>query len=159
MWNNIKKVFDLIKITAQMLMNDIEPISLENEVNDNETLLVAMRQKAKREHIKLMANFWNSHEPLGVVKDSLLYKALVLYYYQKVGNFEYEAAKNIHGFLNNNSSEPKKKFGFFFHAKADIQHPALPVVVFATLLKHVGTIPDFLKFVNHQVGYKKDVAK
>ncbi|XIF19917.1 MAG: hypothetical protein AJITA_00627 [Acetilactobacillus jinshanensis] len=134
-------------------MNDIEPISLENEVNTNETLLHAMHRKAEQQHIKLMKGFWNSHEPLGVVKDSLLYKGLVLYYYHQVGNFQHEAEKRIHGFLNNNSPEPDKHFGFYFHAKADTQHSALPVVVFATLLKHVGTITDFMKFINQEVGF------
>lgn len=144
----------MIKITPEMLMNDIQPISLENKVNSNETLLEAMRKQAKAKHLKLIPEFWNSHEPLSVIKDSLLYQALILYYQKKVGNFNQAAKQNIHGFLNNNNNLPTKdkRYGFYFHAKADIQHPALPLVIFATLLKHVGTLPDFMKFVNEQVG-------
>lgn len=145
----------MIKITPKMLMNDVEPISLENKVNRNQTLLEAMRQLAQAKKIKLIPGFWNCHEPLSVIKDSLLYKALILYYSKKVGDFNHYAKANIHGFLNNDLPSKHKKYGFYFHAKTDIEHPALTLVVFATLLKHVGTLPDFMKFVNRKVGSQK----
>lgn len=145
-----------IKITAGMLTNDVAPISLRNIVNNNGEMLVnAMQANAKRKQIKLIANFWNYHEPLTVIQDSLLYKMIIAYYKEKTGKFLKSADKYIHGFINNTNTGASRdnRNGFFFHVNTDYHTYATTKEIFQTLLNQVGTINDFIEFVNNHVGY------
>lgn len=142
-----------IKITPKMLVQNVAVISLENEVNNHgETLQQAMIKRAKRKGMKLSKKFWLNHEPLTVIKNSLLEKEIILYYQTRFGNFNKYANRNINGFIENKKTNGDPEHSFYFHVQTDSYHPASAKEILSTLLISSKSIPDFIKFVNNHIG-------
>lgn len=151
----------MIKITPRMFLNDVEIVSLENYVDQHRTLKEAMQEHARESNIKLLDGFWKNHAPLGIIKNSLLYSSLVSFYVAKHRSFDRLAPKNIHGFVKSDLSNTSpykvdRKFGFFFHIRANSDEAPQLDIILKTLLKHVGSTIEFMKFVNRNVGYRKE---